>query len=46
MRRNYNDWMAKSVKELTSAGKIRRPSYEIVVNWIDASWNTIDNGLI
>ncbi len=46
MRRNYNDWMAESVKELTPAGKIRRPSYETVVNWIDASWNAVDNGLI
>ncbi len=32
MRRNYNDWMAKSVKELIPAGRIRRPSYKTVVN--------------
>ena len=38
--------MAKSVKELTSAGKIKRLSYKIVVNWINASWNAIDNSLI
>ena len=32
MRRNYNDWMAESVKELTSASRIRRPFYETVMN--------------
>jgi hypothetical protein len=46
MRRNYNDWMAESVKELTPAGKIKRPSYETVVNWVNASWNAIDSNLI
>ena len=46
MRRNYNDWMAESIKELTSAGRIRRPFYETVINWIDASWNAINNDLI
>ncbi len=35
MKRNYNDWIAKFVKELTSADRIRRPSYETVINQID-----------
>ncbi len=43
MKRNYNDWMAKSVKKLIPANKIRRSFYETVVNWIDASWNAVDN---
>ena len=38
--------MADSVKELTPAGNIKRPSYEIVVNQINNSWNTIDVNLI
>ncbi len=38
--------MAEFVKELTSVDKIRRPFYKIVINWIDALWNAIDNGLI
>lgn len=46
MRQNYNEWMAESVKELTPAGKFKRPSYETVVNWVDISWNAIDVGLI
>lgn len=46
MRRNYNEWMAESVKELTPAGKIKRPSYETVVDWVKMSWNAVDTSLI
>ena len=46
MRRIYNDWMVESVKELTATGKIKRPSYETVVNWVNASWNAVDINLI
>ena len=46
MRKNYNDWMSESVKELTPAGRIKRPFYETVVDWINRSWNAIDISLI
>ena len=46
MRKNYNEWMSESLKELTPAGRIKRPSYETVVDWINRSWNTIDISLI
>lgn len=46
MRNNYNNWMSESVKELTAAGRIRRPSYETVVDWVNRSWNSIDINLI
>jgi hypothetical protein len=46
MRRNYNNWMADSVKELTPAGNIKKPSYETVVNWVNDSWNAVDVNLI
>jgi hypothetical protein len=46
MRKNYNNWMAESMKELTPTGKIKRPSYETVVNWVNASWNAVDIGII
>jgi hypothetical protein len=46
MRKNYNDWMSESVKELTPAGRIKRPSYETVVNWVNRSWDAIDVSLI
>ena len=46
MRRNYNDWMIESAKELTPTGKIKRPSYKTVVNWINISWNAVDVNLI
>ncbi|CAG8591157.1 16330_t:CDS:2, partial [Cetraspora pellucida] len=39
-------WMINSIKEMIAANKIKRPSYEIVVNWIKASWNVIDINLI
>ncbi|GBB96406.1 hypothetical protein RclHR1_27470002 [Rhizophagus clarus] len=28
MLRNYNEWMAEAVKELTPAGNLKKPSYE------------------
>ena len=38
--------MSESVRELTPAGRIRRPSYETVVNWVNRSWNALDVNLI
>jgi len=46
MRKNYNEWMSESLRELTPAGRIKRPSYETVVNWVNISWNAIDISLI
>ena len=46
MRRNYNEWMAETIKELTPTGKIKRPSYETVVNWVKDSWNAVDVNLV
>lgn len=46
MRRNYNEWMAEAVKELTPAGNFKKPSYETVVNWVRDSWNAVDVDLI
>ena len=38
--------MAEAVKELTSAGKFKRPSYETVARWVRDSWNAVDANLI
>src|SRR5437763_10103229 len=46
MQKYYNNWMSESVRELTPAGRIKRPSYETVVNWVNRSWNAIDTSLI
>lgn len=46
MRKNYNEWMSESVRELTPAGRIKRPSYETVVDWVNKPWNAIDVNLI
>src|SRR3990170_143023 len=46
MRQNYNEWMMEEVKELTPTGKLKRPSYETVANWVKDSWNAVDVNLI
>src|ERR1043166_9351367 len=46
MRKNYNEWMSDSIKELTPAGRIKRPSYETVADWVNRSWNAVDVNLI
>ncbi|CAB4399489.1 unnamed protein product [Rhizophagus irregularis] len=46
MRRNYNEWMAEVVKELTPAGNLKKPSYETVAKWVRDSWNAVDVNLI
>ena len=34
MRQNYNEWMMEEIKELTPTGKLKRPFYETVANWL------------
>ena len=46
MRRNYNEWMVETIKELTPTGKFKRLSYETVANWVKDSWSTVDVNLI
>ena len=38
--------MIKEVKELIPIGKLKRPSYKTVANWIKDSWNAIGINLI
>ena len=38
--------MMEEIKELTPTGKLKRPSYETVANWIKDSWNAVDVNLI
>ena len=46
MQKNYNEWIFESVRELTPVGRIKRPSYKTVVNWVSKLWNAIDINLI
>src|SRR2546421_456531 len=46
MCRNYNEWMMEEIKELTPTGKLKKPSYETVANWVKDSWNAVDVNLI
>ena len=46
MRQHYNDWMNEAIKEYTPSGKIKRPSYSLVANWVKESWDAIDPDMI
>jgi TATA-binding protein-associated factor Taf7 len=38
--------MNDAVKDYTPSGKIRRPTYSLVANWIKESWESIDTNMI
>src|SRR5690242_5977392 len=38
--------MMEEIKELIPTGKLKRPSYETVANWVKDSWNAVDVNLI
>jgi len=42
----YNEWMAQEVKELTAAGRIKHPPYNLVAEWVKHAWDDIDIQLI
>ena len=46
MRDCYNEWMANEVHQLTPAGRIRKPSYATVAQWVKKSWDDIDSNLM
>jgi hypothetical protein len=46
MRHLYNHWMNEAVKDYTPSGKIKRPSYSLVANWVKESWDAIDPNMI
>ncbi|EXX73263.1 hypothetical protein RIR_jg12104.t1 [Rhizophagus irregularis DAOM 181602=DAOM 197198] len=46
MRHLYDHWMNEAIKEYTPSGKIKRPSYSLVANWVKESWDAIDTNLI
>ena len=46
MRNHYNHWMNEAIKEYTPSGKIKRPSYSLVVNWVKESWDAVDTNII
>ena len=46
MRHLYNHWMNEADKDYTPSGKIKRPSYSLVANWVKESWDAIDPTMI
>ena len=46
LRYYYNEWMNSKIRELTPAGRIKRPSYATVAEWVKKSWAGVDISLI
>src|SRR6266542_3505336 len=46
LRQYYNEWMNSEVHALTSTGKIKRPSYATVADWVRKSWRDVNISLI
>ena len=38
--------MNEAIKEYTPSGRIKKPSYSLVANWIKDSWDAIDPNMI
>src|SRR5436305_945314 len=38
--------MNEAIKEYTPTGKIKRPSYSVVANWVKENWDAIDPNMI
>jgi hypothetical protein len=46
VRKFYKEWMAAGGHDLTLAGKIKRPSLELLCDWILRAWNMISPEII
>jgi hypothetical protein len=46
VRNLYNHWMSDAIKDYTPSGKIKRPSYSLVANWVKESWEAMDINMI
>src|SRR5204863_1366629 len=38
--------MNEAIKEYTLSGRIKKPSYSLVANWVKDSWDAIDSNMI
>ncbi|CAB4428805.1 unnamed protein product [Rhizophagus irregularis] len=46
MQHLYNNWMNDTIKDYTPSGKIKRPFYSLMANWIKESWDSVDTNMI
>lgn len=46
VRRLYAEWMAEGQHALTPSGKIRRPSVELLCDWIAEAWRMVGAAII
>src|SRR2546429_8958083 len=38
--------MCDAIKDYTPSGKIKRPSYSLIANWVKESWDSMDINMI
>jgi hypothetical protein len=46
IRALYNHWMIETIHELTPSGRIKRPSYVLLAEWVGVAWDSLDPSLI
>lgn len=46
VRRLYTEWMAAGNHDLTPAGKIRRPTIDMLCRWILEAWSVIPSEMV
>ncbi|CAG8804546.1 16970_t:CDS:2, partial [Gigaspora rosea] len=42
VRFRYNQWMINNPHQLTPAGRIRKPAYSTLAQWVGESWDKIN----
>ncbi|CAG8842822.1 29391_t:CDS:1, partial [Racocetra persica] len=46
VRHRYEEWMANTIHQLMLAGRLRKPSYATLAQWVMDSWDEVDPRLI
>jgi hypothetical protein len=46
LRKLWESWMCHREKSFTNTSRMRRASYQIVVQWVKDAWNTIPDRII
>ena len=46
LRKLWESWMCHGEKSFTNTGRMRRASYQTVVQWVKDAWNTIPDRII
>ncbi|CAG8702323.1 6626_t:CDS:1, partial [Acaulospora morrowiae] len=46
VREYYNNWMNRDDLVYTAMGRIKKPSYATLAEWVSCAWSDVDSGLI